>query len=129
MNVQNLFAWLPWKPWDLVLTDSMVARDSSVHRRNLGQRSTTKGLAFAYTDDSGDFSKAVRRCAGVGACRTPSGGGMCPSFRATQDELYSTRGRSRLLSEMLNGSLQDEGWQSTDVKDALDLCLSCLCPP
>lgn len=93
--------------------------------RNLGQQSSTKGLAFAYSDDSGDFTKAVRRCVGVGSCRTPTGGGMCPSYRATQDERHSTRGRSRLLSEMLNGSLQEEGWHSTDVKDALDLCLSC----
>ncbi|WP_434614160.1 FAD-binding and (Fe-S)-binding domain-containing protein [Arthrobacter sp. A5] len=93
--------------------------------RNLGQQSATKGLAFAYSDDSGDFTKAVRRCVGVGSCRTTSGGGMCPSFRATQDERHSTRGRSRLLSEMMNGSLQEEGWRSTEVKDALDLCLSC----
>ena len=50
---------------------------------------------------------------------------MCPSFRATRDEQHSTRGRARLLQEMVAGSLANDGWHSTEVRDALDLCLSC----
>ncbi|MEU6660528.1 FAD-binding and (Fe-S)-binding domain-containing protein [Streptomyces sp. NPDC046821] len=86
-------------------------------------------VAFGYPHDGGDFSAAVRRCVGVAKCRTekaPSGGGvMCPSFRATGDETHSTRGRARLLHEMLAGEVVTDGWQSTEVRDALDLCLSC----
>ena len=82
-------------------------------------------LAFAYPHDDGDFGKAVRRCSGVGACRKDSGGGMCPSYRATRDEQHSTRGRARLLFEMLDGELSGQGWQSDAVADALDLCLAC----
>ena len=50
---------------------------------------------------------------------------MCPSYRATGREQDSTRGRARLLQEMIAGSLSGDGWQSTEVRDALDLCLSC----
>ncbi len=85
-------------------------------------------VEFAYPHDGGDFSAAVRRCVGVAKCRTesaPSGGVMCPSFRVTGEEAHSTRGRARLLHEMLAGEVVTDGWQSTEVRDALDLCLSC----
>ncbi|MEE4545458.1 FAD-binding and (Fe-S)-binding domain-containing protein [Streptomyces sp. V4-01] len=86
-------------------------------------------VEFTYPDDRGDFSAAVRRCVGVAKCRTAAPPGdsavMCPSFRATGDERHSTRGRARLLHEMLAGELITDGWRSTDLRDALDLCLSC----
>ncbi|MFK0151323.1 FAD-binding and (Fe-S)-binding domain-containing protein [Streptomyces sp. NPDC090493] len=85
-------------------------------------------VAFGYPSDGGDFAAAVRRCVGVAKCRTtgPSGASvMCPSFRATGEEAHSTRGRARLLHEMLAGELVTDGWRSTEVRDALDLCLSC----
>ena len=50
---------------------------------------------------------------------------MCPSFRVTGEERHSTRGRARLLYEMLAGEVITDGWRSTEVRDALDLCLSC----
>ena len=50
---------------------------------------------------------------------------MCPSYRATGEEQHSTRGRARLLWEMLAGALREEGFQSEAVHEALDLCLSC----
>ncbi|MEU1850389.1 FAD-binding and (Fe-S)-binding domain-containing protein [Streptomyces sp. NPDC019990] len=85
-------------------------------------------VAFGYPSDSGDFSAAVRRCVGVAKCRTTSVPGsavMCPSFRATGAEEHSTRGRARLLHEMLAGEVVTDGWRSREVRDALDLCLSC----
>jgi FAD/FMN-containing dehydrogenase/Fe-S oxidoreductase len=86
-----------------------------------------RGLALAYPHDKGDFSAAVHRCVGLGKCRadtTATGGVMCPSYLATRDEKDSTRGRARVLQEMVNGSVVD-GWRSDAVRDALDLCLSC----
>src|SRR5664279_3024850 len=72
------------------------------------------------------FVHAVQACVGIGRCRSDSGGVMRPSFRATQDEKDSTRGRSRVLQEMVRGaSSVEEGWRSEDVREALDLCLSC----
>ncbi|GAA4081140.1 FAD-binding and (Fe-S)-binding domain-containing protein [Nocardioides kongjuensis] len=87
----------------------------------------TKGLALAYTSDGGDFGQAVHRCTGVGKCRadnSASGGVMCPSYQATREEIHSTRGRARLLQEIVNGS-STTTWSSPEVHEALDLCLSC----
>jgi Fe-S oxidoreductase len=50
---------------------------------------------------------------------------MCPSYQVTREEKHSTRGRARLLFEMLRGEVITDGWQSTEVADALDLCLAC----
>jgi Fe-S oxidoreductase len=80
---------------------------------------------FHYVSESGGFAKATLRCVGVGECRRLEGGTMCPSFRVTREEKHSTRGRARLLFEMLTGDPLRGGWQSEEVKDALDLCLSC----
>ncbi|MFE2180762.1 FAD-binding and (Fe-S)-binding domain-containing protein [Streptomyces sp. NPDC059455] len=85
-------------------------------------------VEFGYPHDKGDFSAAVRRCVGVAKCRNESVSGdgvMCPSYRATGEEKHSTRGRARLLHEMLAGEVVQDGWRSEEVRDALDLCLSC----
>ncbi|WP_103535062.1 FAD-binding and (Fe-S)-binding domain-containing protein [Streptomyces sp. SM11] len=85
-------------------------------------------VEFGYPQDGGDFAGAVRRCVGVAKCRTTEASGtgvMCPSFRVTGEEAHSTRGRARLLHEMLAGEIITDGWRSTEVRDALDLCLSC----
>jgi FAD/FMN-containing dehydrogenase/Fe-S oxidoreductase len=80
---------------------------------------------FAFAHDDGSLARASERCVGVGACRAMQGGVMCPSYRATGEEQHSTRGRARLLWEMLAGSLREEGFRSEAVHEALDLCLSC----
>ena len=80
---------------------------------------------FHYAPDGGKFSHAASRCVGVGKCRGDEGGVMCPSYRATREEEHSTRGRSRLLMEMVRGEVIRDGWHSTEVRDALDLCLAC----
>jgi FAD/FMN-containing dehydrogenase/Fe-S oxidoreductase len=81
---------------------------------------------FAFPDDDHRFDRAVLRCVGVGKCRREHGEGvMCPSYMVTRSEEHSTRGRARLLFEMLNGSELEDGWRSEAVHDALDLCLAC----
>src|SRR5207237_724931 len=53
-------------------------------------------------------------------------GTMCPSYMVTREEKHSTRGRARLLWEMLNNNaLRKNGWRDERVKDALDLRLAC----
>lgn len=88
-------------------------------------RPLRQGLGFGYLHDGGDFSEAVHRCTGVGKCRADNEDGkvMCPSFLATREEKDSTRGRARVLQEMINRGGQ--GWRSPEVHEALDLCLSC----
>jgi FAD/FMN-containing dehydrogenase/Fe-S oxidoreductase len=80
---------------------------------------------FAFPDDKHSFAYAMERCVGAGVCRRHEGGTMCPSYMVTLEEKHSTRGRARLLFEMLQGEAVHDGWKSEEVKDALDLCLSC----
>ena len=80
---------------------------------------------FAYPEDGGDFAHAALRCVGVGRCRDTDSGTMCPSYMATKEEMHTTRGRARVLYEMLEGDLITDGFRSDEVHEALDLCLSC----
>ena len=90
-------------------------------------RPVTAGLGFTYPEDGGDLTSAVHRCTGIGRCvadNTGSGGVMCPSWLATRDEKDTTRGRSRVLQEAVNGTLV-RGLAAAEVHEALDLCLAC----
>lgn len=84
---------------------------------------------FAWPNDHGSFAHATLRCVGVGKCRRLNGEGeddvMCPSFMVTREERHSTRGRAHLLWQMLNAGPIKKGWRDENVKEALDLCLSC----
>ncbi len=75
--------------------------------------------------DAGELGDAVHRCTGVGRCVAPvTSGVMCPSYLATRDEKDSTRGRSRVLQEAIDGTLV-KGFADPAVAEALDLCLAC----
>ena len=81
---------------------------------------------FAYPDDEHSFARAAGlRCVGVGKCRREGEGTMCPSYMVTREEKHSTRGRARLLFEMMNRDVIADGWRSEAVREALDLCLAC----
>lgn len=80
---------------------------------------------FQFPNDKSSWSRAVLRCVGIGKCRNEGGQTMCPSYMVTREEKDCTRGRARLLWEMMNGDVLTEGWKSEEVKDSLDLCLSC----
>lgn len=82
-------------------------------------------VTLPLAEDGGSLLKAVHRCVGVAACVDTSSGVMCPSYMATGEERHSTRGRARLLAEMLRGELVTDGWRSEEVREALDLCLGC----
>ncbi|MFI7276069.1 FAD-binding and (Fe-S)-binding domain-containing protein [Streptomyces sp. NPDC049879] len=118
-----------WDP-DGGLNPGVLARPARLDEQLRFAGMAEKGavpVAFAYPRDGGDFSAAVRRCVGVAKCRETAAGAevMCPSYRATGEEMHSTRGRARLLHEMLVGDVVTDGWRSGEVRDALDLCLSC----
>lgn len=94
-------------------------------RLGTGYRPVEPQTHFQFPEDSGSFSQATLRCVGVGKCRRTDGGVMCPSFMATREERHSTRGRARLLFEMLEGDELTDGWRDESVRDALDLCFAC----
>ena len=50
---------------------------------------------------------------------------MCPSYMATREEQHSTRGRAHLLWELMQNEVLPHGWENEQVKESLDLCLSC----
>src|SRR5215217_2941336 len=80
---------------------------------------------FAYPQDNGNFAHVTMRCVGAGLCRDTESGTMCPSYMVTLDEKHTTRGRARILHEMLRGEIIKDSFKSQEVFDALDLCLSC----
>jgi FAD/FMN-containing dehydrogenase/Fe-S oxidoreductase len=80
---------------------------------------------FGFAEDGGSLARALERCVGVGKCRRGSGGAMCPTYQATHEERHSTRGRARLLWEMLEGEALPNLWRSEAVREALDLCIAC----
>jgi FAD/FMN-containing dehydrogenase/Fe-S oxidoreductase len=96
-----------------------------VEDRESGHSHAKLETYFVFAADQGSMEDATARCVGVGACLKKDGGVMCPSYRATGLEQHSTRGRARLLWEMLAGALKHEGFKSEAVHEALDLCLSC----
>jgi len=80
---------------------------------------------FQFPEDKGNFALATERCFGVGKCRGLNGDTMCPSFKATREEMHTTRGRAHLLFEMMRGDVLANGWRDEHVKESLDLCLAC----
>ena len=88
-------------------------------------RGCRSARALSSPHDGGPLGNAVHRCTGVGKCVAPTTNGvMCPSYLATRDEKDSTRGRSRVLQEAIDGSLV-KGLADPAVAEALDLCLAC----
>jgi FAD/FMN-containing dehydrogenase/Fe-S oxidoreductase len=116
-----------WDPDDRMNPGVVVRPYRLDENLRFGPGSTRRELRteFGYPHDGGSFEQAVRRCVGVGKCRQTTGGVMCPSYMVTREEKHSTRGRAHLLAEMIRGEVIRDGWRSAEVRDALDLCLSC----
>ena len=121
-----------WDPADRMNPGKLVSAAGEVYRadQNLrlgpAYRPVTLATRLAFKSEVGDgFARATEHCIGMGKCRAAAGGTMCPSYRATGEERYSTRGRARLLNEMLRGEVITDGWASEEVKQALEWCLAC----
>ena len=121
-----------WDPQGRMNPGKLVDALGEVYRvdENLRQgpayQPVTLATRMTFLSDEGDgFTRAAERCIGMGKCRSAKGGTMCPSYRVTKEERYSTRGRARLLGEMLRGDVITDGWQSEEVKEALEMCLAC----
>jgi FAD/FMN-containing dehydrogenase/Fe-S oxidoreductase len=107
-----------------------VQQPNQHFRLGAGYKSPSPETFFQFPDDHGSFGEATLRCVGVGACRKEDAGTMCPSYMATREEQYSTRGRTHLLWELLEGKVIGTAngkpdWHNESVREALDLCLSC----
>lgn len=116
-----------WDPAGMLNPGIIVQPESASAHMRMAPENEWKSLPveLALHEDDGDIGTAAHRCIGVGKCLSRSGGVMCPSYRATGNEKDSTRGRARVLQEMMLGETVPNGWQSEEVGEALDLCLSC----
>ena len=108
-----------------LLNPGVILSDSNV-LHNLRSVISHKKLPTAY-DWSSDISlfHAAEKCNGAGVCRKSTGGIMCPSYRATRSEEFSTRGRANLLRKALSSEDPTKSLKNSELKEALDLCLSC----
>ncbi|MEI2418151.1 FAD-linked oxidase C-terminal domain-containing protein [Orrella sp. JC864] len=100
---------LDWSAWD-------------VRRDPLTGAETAPGTGG---DPALGLGKAVEMCNNNGHCRKFDAGTMCPSYRITRDEKHVTRGRANTLRLALSGQLGEGGLLRPEVKEALDLCVSC----
>ncbi|WP_420552706.1 FAD-binding and (Fe-S)-binding domain-containing protein [Tenacibaculum aiptasiae] len=77
--------------------------------------------------DSEGILKLAEKCNGSGDCRkSPEAGGtLCPSYRATRNEKETTRARANTLREVLTNNIAKNKFDSKELKQVLDLCLSC----
>ncbi|HUQ76379.1 MAG TPA: FAD-linked oxidase C-terminal domain-containing protein [Burkholderiales bacterium] len=96
--------------------------DASLFRFKPGYQTQTSPTVLDWSEWGG-YDKAVEMCNNNGHCRKFDAGTMCPSYRATRDEIHLTRGRANTLRLALSGQLGDQGDEA--VKAALDLCVSC----
>jgi FAD/FMN-containing dehydrogenase/Fe-S oxidoreductase len=79
-------------------------------------------------DNANGFRGMVELCHGCGGCRGPqetTGGVMCPTYRAEDEEILSTRGRANSLRRAMNGDLDAAATDPEFVDEVLDLCIGC----
>jgi len=110
----------PGKIVDTPKMNTLLRYDDGYHPKGW-----TPVMTFSsQSSDPNRLVEAIEQCNGAGVCRK-SNGVMCPSFQATKDEMYSTRGRANLLRAMVSNGFASQELAMHAVKDALDLCLAC----
>ncbi|MEC7740732.1 MAG: FAD-linked oxidase C-terminal domain-containing protein [Gemmatimonadota bacterium] len=81
-------------------------------------------VVLDWSQDGGVLT-ALEQCNNNGACLKSDPGVMCPSYRVTQDERHSTRGRANALRLAVTGQLGATGLDSPEMAEAMSLCISC----
>ena len=80
-------------------------------------------------ENENGFQGMAELCHGCAGCRGPqetTGGVMCPTFRASEEEIQSTRGRANMLRQAMSGAFDDdEVFTDEFVHEVLDLCIGC----
>ena len=117
-----------WDPYNIFNPNKIVdapPMDTSL-RYAKDQETKDFKTAFDFSDTEG-IVRAAENCNGSGDCRKSelSGGTMCPSFMATRDEKDTTRARANILREILTNSNEDNPFANKEIKEVMDLCLSC----
>ncbi|GAA4453491.1 FAD-binding and (Fe-S)-binding domain-containing protein [Nibrella saemangeumensis] len=121
---QLKYTWDPqniFNPGKIVDTPPM----DTFLRYEAGQSSPQFNTVFRYHDQT--VLQHAEQCNGSGDCRKTqlSGGTMCPSYMATRSERDTTRARANMLREMLTRSPKENRFDHEEIKDVMDLCISC----
>src|SRR5690606_38583864 len=110
-----------FNPGKIVDTPSM----NSFLRYEPGQQNRAIKTVFRYPNQT--YIQHVEQCNGSGDCRKShlSGGTMCPSYMASKNEKDTTRARANILREMITHSSKENPFDHEEIKEIMDLCLSC----
>jgi Fe-S oxidoreductase len=120
VNLKNIF-----DPNNLLNPGSIILDINKIPNiRKVGTPELSISTMFDWSQDV-SFVYAAEKCNGAGVCRKSVNGVMCPSYRATREEKFSTRGRANLLRKALYLKDPAKELKSRELKEALDLCLSC----
>jgi Fe-S oxidoreductase/FAD/FMN-containing dehydrogenase len=116
-----------WDPDNKLNPGNIVSAPPPTEHLRLGAGAVrlVHATRFRFPDDGGSLATAADRCIGIGECRKQDAGVMCPSYMVTLEEEHSTRGRAHMLAEAMRGDVLRGGWNDEQVKQSLDLCLSC----
>lgn len=106
------------------ITDT-PAMDSHLRVQEKNRRELSNSI-FDFSEDGG-ILRLAEKCSGSGDCRKSeiSGGLMCPSYMATRKEKDTTRARANLLRQFLSNESDLHPYDHAEIKEAMDLCLSC----
>lgn len=117
-----------WDPDDIFNPGKIVNTPpmDTMLRYKPGQQTPQFDTTFNFDDYEG-ILRTAELCNGSGDCRKThfSGGTMCPSFMATKNEKDTTRARANILREILTNSTKDNPFDSEEIKEVMDLCISC----
>jgi FAD/FMN-containing dehydrogenase/Fe-S oxidoreductase len=99
----------------------------NTHLRYTPGQATPEFATVLDFSANGGILRAAELCNGSGDCRKThlSGGTMCPSYMATRNERDTTRARANILREFLTNSRKQNRFDHEEIKDVMDLCLSC----
>jgi len=117
-----------WDPYNIFNPNKIVDTPpmDTFLRYKVGQDTPQFETAFSFEKNEG-ILRATEMCNGSGDCRKSelSGGTMCPSFMATKNEKHTTRARANIMREVLTNSTELNKFDSEEIKEVMDLCLSC----
>jgi FAD/FMN-containing dehydrogenase/Fe-S oxidoreductase len=116
-----------WDPENIFNPNKIVDTPpmNEMLRYKPGQQTPAFKTVFRFYNQ--DILQHAEQCNGSGDCRKTqlSGGTMCPSFMATRNEKDTTRARANILREMLTNSTKANRFDHEEIKEVMDLCLSC----
>jgi len=116
-----------WDPYQILNPGKIIDTPPITENlRYLVGKTRELRTTFDFSEQRG-YLQAIEKCNGTGDCRKSAviGGTMCPTFMATRDEDKTTRGRANILREYLSRSTKADPFNSKEIYQILDLCISC----